>query len=887
MINTNHVKHTSAIKWTLKNASLVVLSVFFLGAFPFTPSASAEICDDEALNGDFEDGDFGPGASPTHWIRSAWQPDAEFLWSDSASHSGAWSVQINNLVTNDSAWLQTLNLLPDTEYVLSGWVKTNNVSAGYGANLSLWGTWTRSTALQGTNDWTYVSIVFDSGPTGTVQIAARLGYWGGTSSGTAWFDQVSVKQLPPPAPAPNPNWKILVLIYDETDFYFVDGDGLTHHVVASMTEAEKTIAVQQSTRFFEEDVPALNSGNMTPTVTIRLPDHPLTSLSPDGVKWWPAPSDVAADLDPAFDSVIVIWDNRGQDLTTGMPIFLNRVAGLALHTGRSQTYAALYAQGVVTNDHRNLFKHEWGHSILFYFEAMGLSPLPIVTNHASVGQYVHSPTGDDYVWVDETDSNPIPNSIYHNTSGFTHDYYSGITATPDDPTRALGIPPSAWATGGPIATSVPAAVTSIVRSSPNPTNGPTVDFLVTFTKPVYCVDIADFVLDVSSVNGASFSTISGSGNTYTVTVNTGTGLGTLSVDLIDNDSIMDSWGNLLGGPGVNNGNFTAGEAYTVDTVPPTLSITPPSPTETNTGPVTYTVNYQGANFVTLSKNDIVLNSPGTASGTLTVSGSGNAQRTVTLSNITGDGTISLSVNAGTSSDLAGNFDAGKISNWNLAVDNTAPIVTVFSLLTSDSRPSLTGTINDPDAAVSITVDGQTLPAQNDGNSWTLPDNALSTLSAGTYDVQATATDTFGNVGMDATTAELTVQPIGASGGQITINLSPEDIVVGARLELTAPAGGTDYRWKGAGLFLSNTDRISGVHTRTLVIDPLALEDSCVYSCQYEDGVLRNIVETDGYVITVLAPINLPVTSNWILFSMLLSIVAIAAMGLYSNRTTIR
>ena len=55
-----------------------------------------------------------------------------------------------------------------------------------------------------------------------------------------------------------------------------------------------------------------------------------------------------------------------------------------------------------------------------------------------------------YVWLDETDANPIPNSIYNNESGFTHDYYSGTTALATDPMHCLGITPSAWATGGPV-----------------------------------------------------------------------------------------------------------------------------------------------------------------------------------------------------------------------------------------------------------------------------------------------------------------------------------------------------------------------------------------------------------------------------------------------------
>jgi hypothetical protein len=103
--------------------------------------------------------------------------------------------------------------------------------------------------------------------------------------------------------------------------------------------------------------------------------------------------------------------------------------------------------------HRNVFKHEWGHSILEFFNTMGIAPKPKVENHATAFQYVNCATGFYYVWVDETEANPIPNSIYNNNSGFTHDYYSGTTAVADRPTDCLGITSKTWSFGGPVSNS--------------------------------------------------------------------------------------------------------------------------------------------------------------------------------------------------------------------------------------------------------------------------------------------------------------------------------------------------------------------------------------------------------------------------------------------------
>ena len=80
--------------------------------------------------------------------------------------------------------------------------------------------------------------------------------------------------------------------------------------------------------------------------------------------------------------------------------------------------------------------------------------------------------------------------------------------------------------------------------------------------------------------------MSGSGNQYTVTANTGTGNGTLGLNLVDNDTILDTSANPLGGPGVN-GNFT-GQSCTIDKTQPTVTITQAAgqADPTNTSPMT-------------------------------------------------------------------------------------------------------------------------------------------------------------------------------------------------------------------------------------------------------------------------------------------------------------
>ncbi len=105
-------------------------------------------------------------------------------------------------------------------------------------------------------------------------------------------------------------------------------------------------------------------------------------------------------------------------------------------------------------------------------------------------------------------------------------------------------------------------VISITRADGNPTLESSVHFWVTFSEPVSGVDTDDFSLIPSSaLVGANIAAVSGLKDTYTVTVNTGSGDGTLRLDLIDNDSIIDKSNQSL--RGTENGGFDFGEEYTV------------------------------------------------------------------------------------------------------------------------------------------------------------------------------------------------------------------------------------------------------------------------------------------------------------------------------------
>jgi hypothetical protein len=193
------------------------------------------------------------------------------------------------------------------------------------------------------------------------------------------------------------------------------------------------------------------------------------------------------------------------------------------------------------------------------------------------------------------------------------------------------------------------AVVSITRVDTNPTTAANVDFLITFSETVSGVATANLNLTVVGVTGAAITNIAGAADTRTVTVSTGTNDGTIRLDVLNlTPPITDDAGNNV------QSAFITGEEYTVDTAPPTLAISAPNPTSTSTGPVDFTIDYTGATNITLTAGDVTLNTTGTATGMINVSGTGNLARAVSITSITGDGTIGISIGAGTAVDGAAN-----------------------------------------------------------------------------------------------------------------------------------------------------------------------------------------------------------------------------------------
>ena len=187
-------------------------------------------------------------------------------------------------------------------------------------------------------------------------------------------------------------------------------------------------------------------------------------------------------------------------------------------------------------------------------------------------------------------------------------------------------------------------VESIAISDPNPTKAETVNLLVNFSEPVTGLDTSDFSITAPNLTGTDVTEVLGEGISYTVTVYTGSGSGSLRLDLVDNDTVIDEAGNKLGGEGLNNGDFTTGESYTIDRIPPyVVSSVCANPNPTTATTVYYIVTFsEPVTGVDLDDFSLTTNSISHAT-VFGVSGSGK-EYTVAINTGTGNGTIRLDIN---------------------------------------------------------------------------------------------------------------------------------------------------------------------------------------------------------------------------------------------------
>lgn len=190
----------------------------------------------------------------------------------------------------------------------------------------------------------------------------------------------------------------------------------------------------------------------------------------------------------------------------------------------------------------------------------------------------------------------------------------------------------------------------------------------------------------------------------------------------------------------NVGSDATTDELILDTTPPGVTVDSLN-TNDSTPTITGTVDDAIANLaVTVNGIDY------------TAINNGDGTWQLTIPDALADGTYDVAVVA---TDLVGNSSSDS-STDELFVDTTAAVITVDRVLTNDASPALSGSVDDPEAAVRVRVGGRTYVATNNGDgTWSLPDNVIQPdLAENTYNVLAVAIDSVGNISQDQTVGEL-------------------------------------------------------------------------------------------------------------------------------------
>ncbi len=111
--------------------------------------------------------------------------------------NGGSCLEVSSTAGADTSWYQDIAVEPDSDYLLSGWIKTENVKGATGALLeihSLNGAQPKSSPVTGTSDWQQVSFKISTGKQDKISLNLLFGGWG-HSTGTAWFDDIACTKV--------------------------------------------------------------------------------------------------------------------------------------------------------------------------------------------------------------------------------------------------------------------------------------------------------------------------------------------------------------------------------------------------------------------------------------------------------------------------------------------------------------------------------------------------------------------------------------------------------------------------------------------------------------------------------------------------------------------
>ncbi|MBO4470882.1 MAG: glycosyltransferase family 39 protein [Clostridia bacterium] len=148
-------------------------------------------------NADFDDLD--EEGLPEYWYTDAYyqQTGYSVFSAQNDGQEDRNTVTVRNINENDARFAQTVEVEPDSLYLLSGYIRAEDVSGGHGANLSIEGIYAFSEQIYDTDgDWQHIEYYGETGPDQDyITVFARLGGYGGMCTGRAEFAGLSLTKV--------------------------------------------------------------------------------------------------------------------------------------------------------------------------------------------------------------------------------------------------------------------------------------------------------------------------------------------------------------------------------------------------------------------------------------------------------------------------------------------------------------------------------------------------------------------------------------------------------------------------------------------------------------------------------------------------------------------
>ncbi len=263
---------------------------------------------------------------------------------------------------------------------------------------------------------------------------------------------------------------------------------------------------------------------------------------------------------------------------------------------------------------------------------------------------------------------------------------------------------------------------------------------------------SDFVEADINVTGGTLSNFTGSGTSYTATFTPSVNSTTMGNISVGSSKFSDTAGN-NNADGADTNNVVN---LMVDTSIPSITLSSNASTlkTGETAEITFTLSEASINF---DVTDIDV-----AGGTLSNFTGSGASYTATFTptaNSTSDANIHVSNDK--FSDTSGNKNADEADTDNtllMTIDTTAPLITANNIApTSNTKPSFTGTTDQPDGSDVVVKDtaGNTLcNARVSAGAWTCEPSTA--LPYATHDLIAETTDAAGNTSTAPFTAQIEI-----------------------------------------------------------------------------------------------------------------------------------